>query len=424
MHVQISILHQGYVRWELAAWLAWLVQNERRRAFSITYHDGRTYGGRPVDANRNRVVRDRPPGADLLFIDADTVPPNRLFDLCLAGLDVVQAPVPIYRPDSPIGPVILNLVPLHGGETVQIDGQVYEEILEGGSGVLYVTDAALQAVGPAPFRFAYDAEGVTDRGEDHEFCRRAREAGVRVWSAVDLLCGHAVEVNLRTVADALPSTDASTRRFRVVVTGTGRSGTGFAAQWLTSAGLPCGHEAFFSVLGWEGAQPQMRRRPELVAESSWLAVPWLDKPPLREALLVHQVRHPRRVIESCLRHPPGTTPAYLEYLERHCPHVARFHDDLNKAAARWVYWNQRIEEAAEGRESYFWRVEDGEAGLLAWLQEQGAVGEVDGAHLYDNRGYNPHRPDVETRADLEAVHAYLRGPLQDMMGRYGYEWDT
>ena len=100
MHVQISILHQGYIHWQLAAWLAWLVQNERRRAFSITYYDGRIVGGRPVDSNRNKIVRDRPAGADLLMIDADTIPPNQLFDLCVAGLDVVLAPVPIYGTDS------------------------------------------------------------------------------------------------------------------------------------------------------------------------------------------------------------------------------------------------------------------------------------------------------------------------------------
>ena len=27
----------------------------------------------------------------------------------------------------------------------------------------------------------------------------------------------------------------------LIVTGTGRCGTGFAAQWLTSIGIPCGH---------------------------------------------------------------------------------------------------------------------------------------------------------------------------------------
>jgi len=423
MHVQISIVHQGHIHWQLAAWLSWLVQNERRRPFSITYHDGRTYGGRPVDSNRNRIIRDRAPGADVLMIDADTIPSNRLFDLCVAGLDVVLAPVPIYRPDNPDGPVILNIVPMLGGQAYEnITGQVYQEIEEGGSGVLYVSNAVLEAVGPSPFRFAYDADGVMERGEDHEFCRRVREAGFSVYAALDLLCGHAVEVNLRTIADSMPATDAGTRRFKVIVTGTGRSATGFAAQWLTSAGLPCGHEQFFTFTGWEGAQQRMRRRPELVAESSWLAAPWLDKPQLKDALIIHQVRHPRKVAESCMRHPPGTTPPYLEYMERHCPKIAEHDDDLNKAIARWVYWNQLIEEATEGRPSYFWRVEDGEDGLLEWLQGLGLVGDVDIEQLYSNREHNPHRHGEKAEARWDDIADELKGPLQAMMDRYGYKW--
>jgi len=424
MHVQISILHQGYVRWELAGWLAWLVQNERRRAFSITYHDGRTYGGRPVDSNRNRIVRDRPAGADLLMIDADTIPPNRLFDMALSGLDVVVAPVPIWRPDTPDGPTVLNIVPLPDGQAVEIGGGVYQEIGEGGSGVMYVSSRALDAVGPGPFRFEYGEDGVMEVGEDHAFCRRARAAGFPVHAALNLLCGHAVEVNLRTVADAVPATDAGTRRFQVVVTGTGRSGTGFAASWLTSAGLPCGHEAFFTFTGWDGAVNLMRRRPELVAESSWLAAPWLDKPQLSDALLIHQVRHPRKVAESCMLQSPGCTPPYLSYMEAHCPIIAAYDDDLNKAVARWIFWNRMIDDAGVGRPSYLWRVEDGEAGVLAWLQQWGLVSEdVDPATLYANRRHNPHRQDVAAVARWDDIAAELRAPLLEMMERYGYqEW--
>jgi len=422
MHVQISIVHNGYVRWELAAWLAWLVQNERRRAFSITYHDGRVVGGRPVDSNRNRMVRDRPHGADLLMIDADTIPCNRLFDLAVVGLDLVLAPVPIYRPENPDGPAILNIVTLPEGEALQIQGGTYAEIQEGGSGVLFASARLLDALGPAPFRFQFDADGVVERGEDHEFCRKARVAGFSVYAALDLICGHAVEVNMKSIADAMPSLDAGPRRFAVVVTGTGRSGTGFAAQWLTSAGVPCGHEQFFTITGYDGALQRMRRYPEFVAESSWMAVPWLDRPQLAEAAVIHQVRHPKKVAESCMRHPPGTTPPYLEYLEAHCPEVARYDDDLNKAVARWVYWNRRIEDACQDREHFFWKVETGEDELLAWLQERGLVGEVDPAQLYQNKSHNPHRQDLHAEARLEDVAGELREPLLDMMRRYRYLW--
>lgn len=73
---------------------------------------------------------------------------------------------------------------------------------------------------------------------------------------------------------------------RLLVTGIGRSGTGYMARVLTEAGLPCGHEALYGAdtarrPGW-----QNRR-----AESSWYAAPWIGSlgP---STLIVHLMRHP------------------------------------------------------------------------------------------------------------------------------------
>jgi hypothetical protein len=60
------------------------------------------------------------------------------------------------------------------------------------------------------------------------------------------------------------------------------------AEWLTRSGIPCGHEAVFSYRGYT---PQ----PGLVADSSWLAVPYLG---LYTGRIVHIVRHPLHVIRS------------------------------------------------------------------------------------------------------------------------------
>jgi hypothetical protein len=60
------------------------------------------------------------------------------------------------------------------------------------------------------------------------------------------------------------------------------------AEWLTKSGIPCGHEAVFSYRGYT---PQSG----LVADSSWLAVPYLG---LYTGRIVHIVRHPLAVIRS------------------------------------------------------------------------------------------------------------------------------
>lgn len=227
---------------------------------------------------------------------------------------------------------------------------------------------------------------------------------------------------MTTVAFARPQN----RTLDVVVTGTGRSGTGFAAKWLTSIGIPCGHEAFFTYPGLEHALRILRtRHGHLRAESSWEAAPHLDCAPLKDALLIHQVRHPKRVIESCLRVPPAVTPSYEKYLERYLPETAKYSDTLNKTACRWIYWNQMIEGACRGRPHYFWRVEDGTSGLYDFLIKRGLAnpGKVKRSAIFTNTRYN-HKHGPEAEAKIEQVHPDLRTVLLGQMSTYGYlGWD-
>ena len=216
------------------------------------------------------------------------------------------------------------------------------------------------------------------------------------------------------------------RRLRIIVTGTGRSGTGFASRWLTSVGIPAGHEAFFD---WRGLEHAVRllalREPHFVGECSWEAAPFLNSDPLRDALVVHQVRHPRRVIESCLRVPVGVMPRYERFLFEHLPVVRRYKTELDRTACRWVHWNRMIEEAIQGREYYFWRVEDGTDGLLRWLDGHGLVdaSQVKPAMQFANTHYNhKHGPPVEAR--LEDICPELGFALRDQIDRYGYlRWE-
>jgi hypothetical protein len=215
------------------------------------------------------------------------------------------------------------------------------------------------------------------------------------------------------------------RTLDIIVTGTGRSGTGFASKWLTSIGIPTGHESFFTPGGLEMALRLLRHRLSFLrGESSWLAAPYLDSQPLRGALVIHQVRHPKQMIESCLRKPTSQAPAYAEYMENHLPQMGRYEDELNKMACQWIWWNQMIEEAIEDREAYFWRVEDGTDGLLQWLEGHGLVdtSRLYPAQLFSNTRYN-HKVGPAKTAHLEEIRPDLIQPLREQMQRYGYlEW--
>lgn len=216
------------------------------------------------------------------------------------------------------------------------------------------------------------------------------------------------------------------RTLQLVVTGTGRSGTGFAARWLISIGIPAGHELFFSYGGLPMARKLlMRRYHDVVAECAWEAAPFLDSAPLQDALVVHQVRHPKKVIESCMRASISRMPSYAFFLEQHLPNARGYSSELNRTAHRWIYWNRMIEDAIEDRESFFWRVEDGTDGLLWWLDEQDMIDakKIHPAQMYNNTRINHHRGEP-AEARLEDVHPMLIQPLQDMMRRYGYDrWE-
>ena len=70
------------------------------------------------------------------------------------------------------------------------------------------------------------------------------------------------------------------------------------AKLLTSAGIPCGHEAIFGKT--------VTPRPEFRADSSFHAVAHLGHPVAKGAQLIHLVRNPLKVIRSWMH--GGTSP--------------------------------------------------------------------------------------------------------------------
>lgn len=124
----------------------------------------------------------------------------------------------------------------------------------------------------------------------------------------------------------------------LLIVGTGRSGTGYVAQLLTLAGLPCTHEGVYhpdSVLGlepiiWQGD-----------AEASWLAVPAL---PLRDTTTVLVLRHPLAVVRSrvALGRFADAKPQddYEEVVHRATPEVFDQPTPAARALDHWIAWNQ------------------------------------------------------------------------------------
>lgn len=144
---------------------------------------------------------------------------------------------------------------------------------------------------------------------------------------------------------------------RFLVTGCGRSGTGYTAALLRALGVPCGHEAVFrpdllaaGTVDWPASRP---------GEASWLGAPHLLALP-EGTVVLHQVREPVAVVRSHLRLGffSHRTP-FLDFAEEHYPEL-RGGAEVERCLRYWLGWNRLVELAAgiDALEYYRYRLED------------------------------------------------------------------
>jgi len=137
------------------------------------------------------------------------------------------------------------------------------------------------------------------------------------------------------------------RKPRFVVIAVPRSGTRYFAELCRANGVICAHEGYFTKHG-----PMLRnpdRRFDAVGDVSWLAPPFL---PMEGMVVVHQVRHPMKVIRSIYE--MGLFDPAREHTR--APFVAmarryfRFSEDpLHSALRFYIEWNERCEQITEKR---------------------------------------------------------------------------
>lgn len=230
------------------------------------------------------------------------------------------------------------------------------------------------------------------------------------------------------------------RRLQYLITGTGRSGTVYLANLLTSASLPCGHESIFTPWGYREARARLEGQApvyvsaisreacgdwlpnpaELVADSSYMAAPFLDSDLLEGARIIHAVRHPLQVINSFVVGlgyflEPYPTDIWHQFIYSHLPELQQHWHPLERAALYYVRWNRMIEQRARGQEPLFLRIEDGPSRLLRRL----------GVHGVDPRLLKARA--VNSRMEGKGGYSYedippgvARDELFEIADRYGY----
>lgn len=121
----------------------------------------------------------------------------------------------------------------------------------------------------------------------------------------------------------------------LLITGTGRCGTGFMSRVLTEAGYPCSHEGVYTPHGPTPFNPP--------AESSWMAAPYLHAAHVPIVLIF---RNPADVVRSMLGIKFFETPGpYRDFALYYEPSLSRL-SPVDACWAWWTVWNERIVEHA------------------------------------------------------------------------------
>jgi len=120
---------------------------------------------------------------------------------------------------------------------------------------------------------------------------------------------------------------------KAIVTGTGRSGTGYMSKVLCESGFACGHEQVFTH---RGVEPNEHG---LDADSSWMAVPYLSHYPRTPIVLVH--RDPVAVISSFKGIDFFGRPSpYRSFMFAKNPALRNL-DSFEACCQHYIMWNRR-----------------------------------------------------------------------------------
>lgn len=171
-------------------------------------------------------------------------------------------------------------------------------------------------------------------------------------------------------------------KLEYLITGTGCCGTVYAALLFNQIGISCGHEAIFDYRGishakacLNGLKPfensEVLKRAiqthdiqismeTIVAESSFMAVPFLKHEMLKDTIIFHLVRHPRLTIQALCNHHDNFTGSepkspWEEFIYSHMPELKGKLSQYERGALFYIKWNELIEES---KPQFFCRLDD------------------------------------------------------------------
>jgi hypothetical protein len=223
-----------------------------------------------------------------------------------------------------------------------------------------------------------------------------------------------------------------------IVTGTGRCGTLFMANLLTSMGFPCTHEAIFTPEGMPKAkrvlsqlEPAISSRIsrgenlsdyelKIVAESSYMSAPFLKQ---FDSRVIHVVRNPLGVVASMIgesfknfsNNYPTDVPEFPdhilheEFMYGHVSELQKEMSQIDRCCLFYIRWNEMIEKS--GKVEIRHKIEDGTEELKKFFGFEG--------ECYNNTKCNSRPSLVWSFSDIQTKS--IKSELFEMMSRYGYK---
>jgi len=133
-----------------------------------------------------------------------------------------------------------------------------------------------------------------------------------------------------------------------LIIGTGRSGTGFMSELLTTNNIRCGHESVFGVPATLESYKKQITITNLKSESSWLSVPFIPiiKGYNENIKFIHIVRNPVNVIKSWVElgvfsDDNMETSPYVQLIKEHVD--LNYESSVEKSMSYYIGWIKMIE---------------------------------------------------------------------------------
>lgn len=165
---------------------------------------------------------------------------------------------------------------------------------------------------------------------------------------------------------------------RFVITGSGRSGTGYVSALLRKCGINCGHEE------WWGLDTSIRVK-QLDGDASWIATFDTDYTGHRFA----QVRNPWESIQSLA----SSGFAHSEYNALHTQNVELSGDPMLDAIRVWTTYTRHAVETSE----YWWNLEELDETVIETICSIAGIGATGVGHAL---GTTSKRTNKRTRKDF------------------------